>query len=100
MLKYITTEFQKLKRYSIILVGMIGVAWSPVISLVSQNIMSDDAKAVLNYTFPDLLNSTIWNNMTIFFPMILALIGVYMINSEYTDDTLKNLLTVPDSFAK
>ena len=81
MLKYITTEFQKLKRYSIILVGMIGVACSPVISLVSQNIMSDDAKAVLNYTFPDLLNSTIWNNMTIFFPMILALIGGYMINS-------------------
>lgn len=100
MLKYITTEFQKLKRYSIILVGMIGVACSPIISIVSQNIMSDDAKAVLNYTFPDLLNSTIWNNMTIFFPMILALIGGYMINREYTDDTLKNLLTVPISFTK
>lgn len=100
MFKYIRTEFQKLKRYSIILVGLIGVACSPVISIASQNIMSDDAKAVLNYTFPDLLNSTIWNNMTIFFPMILALIGGYMINREYTDDTLKNLLTVPLPFAK
>ena len=96
----IRTEFQKLKRYSIILVGIIGVTCSPVISIAMQNMMSDDAKTVLNYTFPDLLNSTIWNNMTIFFPMILALIGGYIINREYTDDTLKNLLTVPVSFPR
>lgn len=95
MFSLILTEFQKLKRYSIILIGMMGVACSPVISIVMQNIMTDDAKGVLNYAFPDLLNSTIWNNMTIFFPMILALIGGYMINREYTDDTLKNILTVP-----
>lgn len=100
MFKFIGTEFQKLKRYNVILIGIIGVACSPIISVVSQNIMSDDAKTILNYTFPDLLNSTIWNNMTIFFPMILALIGGYMINREYTDDTLKNLLTVPVSFTK
>lgn len=100
MLNSIITEFQKLKRYSIILIGIIGVACSPIISIIMQNIMSDDAKSILNYTFPDLLNSTIWNNMTIFFPMILALIGGYMMNREYTDDTLKNLLTVPVSFPK
>lgn len=96
----ILTEFQKLKRYSIILVGFIGVTCSPIISIAMQNMMSDDAKTVLNYTFPDLQNSTIWNNMTIFFPMILALIGGYMINREYTDDTLKNMLTVPISFPR
>lgn len=100
MLNSMITEFQKLKRYSIILIGIIGVACSPIISITMQNIMSDDAKSILNYTFPDLLNSTIWNNMTIFFPMILALIGGYMMNREYTDDTLKNLLTVPVSFPK
>lgn len=96
----IFTEFQKLKRYSIILIGIIGATCSPVISIVMQNIMTDDAKTVLNYTFPDLINSTIWNNMTIFFPMILALIGGYMISREYTDDTLKNILTVPVSFSR
>ena len=96
----ILTEFQKLKRYSAILVGMIGATCSPVISVVMQNVMSDDAKSVLNYTFPDLINSTIWNNATIFFPMILALIGGYMISREYTDDTLKNMLTVPVSFPR
>lgn len=98
MLAFITTEFQKLKRYSIILVGMLGVACSPIISIVMQKIMTDEAKNVLNYTFPDLLNSTIWNNMTMFFPMIIALIGGYMINREYTDDTLKNLQVIPISF--
>lgn len=100
MLNLVITEFRKLKRYSIILIGAIGVACSPIISIVMQNIMTDDAKSILNYTFPDLLNSTIWNNMTIFFPMILALIGGYMMNREYTDDTLKNLLTVPVTFPK
>lgn len=100
MLNLMITEFQKLKRYSIILIGVIGVACSPIISIVMQNIMTDDAKSILNYTFPDLLNSTIWNNMTIFFPMILALIGGYMMNREYTDDTLKNLLTIPVTFSK
>ena len=100
MLAFITTEFQKLKRYSIILVGMLGVACSPIISIVMQKIMTDEAKNVLNYTFPDLLNSTIWNNMTMFFPMIIALIGGYMINREYTDDTLKNLQVIPISFPK
>lgn len=96
----ILAEFQKLKRYSIILVGIIGVTCSPIISIVMQNMMSDDAKTILNYTYPDLLDSTIWNNMTIFFPMILALIGGYMINREYIDDTLKNMLTVPISFPR
>ncbi|WP_312941935.1 ABC transporter permease [Oscillibacter sp.] len=96
----ILTEFQKLRRYSVILVGMIGATCSPVISIVMQNVMSDDAKTVLNYTFPDLLNSTIWNNSTIFFPMILALIGGYMISREYTDNTLKSVLTVPVRFPR
>ena len=48
MLAFITTEFQKLKRYSIILVGMLGVACSPIISIVMQKIMTDEAKNVLN----------------------------------------------------
>ena len=100
MLAFITTEFQKLKRYSIILVGMLGVACSPIISIVMQKIMTDEAKNVLNYTFPDLLNSTIWNNMTMFFPMIIALIGGDMINREYNDDTLKNLEVIPIAFPK
>lgn len=100
MVNTIITEFQKLRRYSIVLVGIIGVTFSPIISIAMQNMMNDEAKSVLNYTFPDLLNSTIWNNMTIFFPMILTLIGGYIINREYTDDTWKNLLTIPVSFSQ
>lgn len=49
MLAFITTEFQKLKRYSIILVGMLGVACSPIISIVMQKIMTDVAAFLLGY---------------------------------------------------
>jgi len=99
-MKLILTEFQKLKRNSIIIVGLIAASCSPFVSVVTQNVMSDDAKTVLSYTFPDLINSTVWNNATVFFPMILALIGGYMVSREYTDDTLKNVLTVPVSFSR
>ena len=58
MLAFITTEFQKLKRYSIILVGMLGVACSPIISIVMQKIMTDEAKNVLNYSKGQILRST------------------------------------------
>lgn len=100
LMDLICTEFQKLKRYSIIPIGIIGASLSPFVSVVMQNVMSDDAKTVLNYTFPDLVNSTIWNNTTVFFPMIFAMMGGYIINREYTDNTLKSLLTVPVSFPR
>lgn len=37
MLAFITTEFQKLKRYSIILVGMLGVACSLLFQSLCKN---------------------------------------------------------------
>ena len=51
MLAFITTEFQKLKRYSIILVGMLGVACSPIISIVMQKIMTDEHVFSYDYSF-------------------------------------------------
>lgn len=96
-MNFIISEFEKMKRYSILLIGFIGVTFSPIISIVQNSMMTVQAGAVENYTFRDLLNNTIWNNMAIFFPMILALVGGYLINREYVDDTLKNILCVPIS---
>lgn len=47
-----------------------------------------------------LIENTIWGNAQIFMPVLFTLIGGYLINREYTDDTLKNILTVPVSFRK
>ena len=35
------------------------------------------------------------SNCTLFFPIIIALIAGYIITREYTDDTMKNILTIP-----
>lgn len=96
-MNFIISEFEKMKRYSILLIGFIGVTFSPIISIVQNSMMTVQAGAVENYTFRDLLNNTIWNNMAIFFPMVLALVGGYLINREYVDDTLKNILCIPIS---
>ena len=40
------------------------------------------------------------DHMSMIFPMCISLIAGYMISREQTDDTLKNILTVPISFKK
>jgi len=99
MLAIIKTEFQKMKRYHILLVGMIGMVIAPVLSLLTQTVATDEGRlSAFNFTSP--INSSVWNNATIFMPIIFTLIGGYLINREYTDNTLKSVFTVPVSFRK
>lgn len=99
MLSIVLTEFQKIKRYHILLIGIIGMALSPILGLITQNVAIEEAKNA-NFDLNALVDSTIWNNATIFMPIIFTLIGGYLINREYTDDTLKNILVIPVSLPK
>lgn len=99
MLRIIKTEFEKLKRFHILLVGLIGMSFPSILSLFTQAVVIDEAK-VQNFEFSDLLNSSIWNSVTIFMPVIFTLVGGYLMNREYTDHTIKNILTVPITFRK
>jgi len=99
MLSIVLTEFQKIKRYHILLIGIIGMTLSPILGIITQNVAIEEAKNP-NFNISALVDSTIWNNATIFMPIIFTLIGGYLINREYTDDTLKNILAVPISFPK
>lgn len=99
MLAIIKTEFQKIKRYHILLIGVIGMVCSPLLQLFSQIVMTEEAKNP-NFDFAALMEATIWGDAQIFMPVMFTLIGGYLINREYTDDTLKNILTVPVSFRK
>jgi len=99
MIEIIKTEFQKMKRYNILLIGIIGMSCSPLLQLFSQKVVTEENK-VTNFDLAALLESTIWGNATVFMPIIITLIGGYLINREYTDDTLKSILTVPISFQK
>ena len=94
MINIIITEFQKLKRYSILWVGIVAVLFSALLAVFQQNSGSEIIQYE-NYT-----NSVIWNNFSMAFPFMIVLIGGYIINREYVDHTLKNMLTVPISFRK
>ena len=97
MIRLIVTELQKLKRYSILLIGVVVVIFSPAAAVFTQkSYVHQD----LNFGFSNFVNSVIWNNMGLIFPIAISLIGGYMINREYTDHTLKNILPIPISFRK
>lgn len=94
MINIIITEFQKLKRYSILWVGIVAVLFSALLAAFQQN-SGNEIMQYESYT-----NSVIWNNFSMAFPFMIVLIGGYIINREYVDHTLKNMLTVPIPFRK
>lgn len=97
MLKLIEMEFLKMKRYHILLIGIIGMTCAPLLQLFSQMVVAEEYKNP-HFDMAALIANTIWGNATIFMPVLLTLVGGYLIDREYKDDTLKNILTVPVSY--
>jgi ABC-type transport system involved in multi-copper enzyme maturation permease subunit len=96
MFNIITTEFEKIKRYNILWIGIVAVLFSALLA-VFQLTTSNGSDPM---TYESFANGVIWNNFSLVFPFGIALIGGYLINREYTDQTLKNILTVPISLRK
>jgi len=90
----IISEFAKLKRYSILWIGIVAVFFSAMLALFQS---SSGGGSILYESF---YNNIIWNNFSLAFPFMIVLIGGHIINREYTDRTLKNVLTVPIPFRK
>lgn len=99
MYAMIKTEFQKIKRYHILLIGLAGMFCSPLLQHFSQLIINEEMRDP-HYGFASLMDNTIWGNTQIFMPVLFTLTGGYLINRESTDDTLKNILTVPVSYRR
>ncbi|MDO5400756.1 MAG: ABC transporter permease [Eubacteriales bacterium] len=95
MLRIIKTEFYKLKRYHILWAGVALMLLSVLLTLFTS--MANDGSV---WDFAYLTEQVIKNNMSMIFPMCISLIAGYMISREQTDDTLKNILTIPVSFQK
>lgn len=47
------------------------------------------------WTFDYFMQQVMISNCTLFFPIIITLIAGYIITREYTDDTMKNISTIP-----
>ena len=93
MLKVIKTELWKLKRYHMIWAGVLLMLLSVGITLFSSTALDGTV-----WTFSHLIEQVIKNNTTTIFPMCITLMAGYIIAREKTDDTLKNITTIPVRF--
>ena len=84
MRSIIKTEFLKMKRYHILLIGLLGMVCSPLLQFYSQLVVNEEFKCA-NFDIPALVENTIWGNAQIFMPVLFTLIGGYLVNREYTD---------------
>lgn len=92
-------EWRKLRRCQILLVGIVALALCPVVQYGTQLIITP-ALRDQDFDFLKLFANVIWGNTQIFLPISLVMIGGWLIDRENTNDTLKNLLTVPVSYPK
>ncbi len=93
MLVLLKTEVWKLKRYHMVWAGVFLMLLSVLLTVFSTTAQDGSV-----WTFSFFVEQVLKNNITTIFPMCIALITGYIISREGTDDTLKNILTVPMSF--
>lgn len=94
MTRLIQSELLKLKRYSVIWIG-IATMLSVVLLTCFMEIGTPGVP-----TFSSFSDNVIWNNFSLIFPATITLIAGYIIERERTDDTLKNLTAIPVSFRR
>lgn len=95
MLRLVKTELWKLKRFSVI---WIGIAATLSVVLLTR-FMATAADGVV-HTFENFSDDVIWNNFTLIYPAVITLIAGSIIERERNDDTMKNLLSIPVSFRR
>lgn len=89
MKRLIIAEFRKIKRMKMTYAGYISILCGVFISILQINTISN------NVTFERLIDNSLYNNIILFLPFPLTLIGGYIIDREYVQDTQKNMLVVP-----
>ncbi len=93
MLPMIRTEIWKLKRYHMIWAGILLMLLSVLLTVFSTTALDGSV-----WTFPFFTEQVIKNNVTMIFPVCIALIAGYIIAREGKDDTLKSIVTVPVAY--
>lgn len=93
MFRMVKTEVWKLKRYHMVWAGIFLMLLSVLLTLFSTTALDGTV-----WTFSFFAEQVIKNNVTMIFPMCIALIAGYIIAREEKDDTLKSIMTVPVSY--
>lgn len=95
MIRIIKTEFIKLKKFSILWIGV-----AAMLACVLLTGFMATASDGTEYNLMIFGSEVIWNGFSLIFPSTIALISGYIVERERTDDTLKNLSVIPISFRK
>lgn len=91
-------EFLKLKRSKIFIISILGGMVAPImmfVDLIKIKLSSPDKV----FTYSGMLDSTNLYTIAIFGIVVYALIASYLFSREYTENTLKSILTIPVSKA-
>lgn len=88
--KLFRAERKKIKRLRMVWVGYLSILFSFIITLAQQYQMNRGS-----ISWANMVDVFVYNNTTLFLPFSIALIGGYIIDREYAQDTLKNMLVIP-----
>lgn len=91
----VSAELKKLKRHYLIPLSVGVVFFSALLAVFQMIAASNSATGYLVLT-----EGILWNNVTLVFPFLLTFFGGFLMNREYSEDTLKNNLIVPISYRK
>ena len=97
MTNLILCEFKKLKHYSILWAGILAVLFSVGYAVFQMALGGRQGASI---SFSIFYFCVVFNNFALIFPAISVLIGGFLINREYNDNTLKSVLTVPVAMHK
>ena len=94
MWNVIQGEWLKLRRCSILLVGIVALALCPLVQYGSWLVTAEEYREA-GYDFARLFSSVVWGNTQVFLPISLVMMGGWFLDRECVCDTLKNILAVP-----
>ena len=89
-------EYIKLKRSKFLVIGILGTLIVPffvIVKAVTNYISNPEAVISVFSLYDDALMFL----MLLFAPMVLTILGAWIISREYTDGTLKNIFIIPIS---
>ncbi len=98
MLRMVVCELEKLKRSNVLWVICAGAFFSAFMTFI-QFVMAQsvDSQAA---DFEAFYMAAIWNDFYAAFPLVITLMGGMIFNQEYSNETLRTILTIPVSIKR
>ncbi|UAC49721.1 ABC transporter permease [Bacillus aquiflavi] len=95
MANLLFTEFLKLKRAKMIIISILGAAVAPFIVVVATYVHMKTKQPTEAILFEELFYQTNLYTVLVIGVPLYGVVTAFLFNREYTEDTLKNLLTIP-----